>query len=306
MTLEDLRVFVAVCEEGSFSAVARKLGCTQPAVSQHIARLERELDTSLLERSSTGVIPTGSGRTLQEAALDGLDSIASGIRRIAELRDGEVGSLAITTGGSSVRHFMRETVIGFRERHPGIRLNFVPTDSSQSCLEILRRSNAELALVTIGEPVRGIEHRVVAEQKPRLIVSNDDPLASRKKVSIRELEGIRYISLTQRATSYGILKEAFEGEGLTLEATMSVDDFDTACVFVELGLGHAIVPAMHAMHFAQSGRVSSIEIQGLRPVLIGWAVRRWSSLSSAANTFVQIFHREMKKHKGVPGLKVIG
>jgi DNA-binding transcriptional LysR family regulator len=305
VTLEDLRVFVAVCELGSFSAVARKLGCTQPAVSQHIARLERELETSLLERSSTGVTPTGAGKTLQEAALDGLDSIASGIRRIAELRDGEVGSLSITTGGSSVRHFMRETVIGFRERHPGIRLHFVPTDSTQSCLEILRRSSADLALVTIGEPVRGIEHRAVAEQAPRLIVCNDDPLASRKKVSIRELSAIRYISLTKRATSYAILQDAFEREGLALEATMSVDDFDTACVFVELGLGHAIVPAMHAHHFSQGGRVASIEIRGLKPVVIGWAVRRWSSLSSAANTFVEIFHHEMKQHTGVPGLSVI-
>jgi len=305
MTLEDLRVFVSVCELGSFSAVARKLGCTQPAVSQHIARLERELDTSLLERSSTGVVATGAGRMLQESALDGLDSIASGVRRIAELRDGEVGSLSITTGGSSVRHFMRETVIGFRDRHPGVRLDFVPTDSSPSCLEILRRSHADLGLVTIGEPVRGIEYRVVAKQNPRLIVCNDDPLSTRKKVSIRDLEGIRYISLTKRATSYGILANAFAQEGLTLESTMSVDDFDTACVFVELGLGHAIVPAMHALHFAQSGRVASIEIRGLKPVVIGWAARRWSALSSAANSFVEIFHREMKKLKNVPGFTVV-
>lgn len=305
MTLEDLKIFVAVCEAGSFSAVARELGCTQPAVSQHIARLERELQTPLLERSSTGVAPTGAGSTLREAALDGLDSIATGVRRIAELREGEAGSVAITTGGTSVRHFMRGSVVRFRKRHPRVRLEFVPADSTPSCLEILRRNNADLALVTIGEPVRGIEQRIVVEQKPRLLVRSDHRFAQRKKLRIRELEGIRYISLAERTTSYGLLKRAFARDGVSLEVTMSVDDFDTACVFVELGLGQAIVPAMQAKNFAQSGRVTSVEIDGLEPVAIGWAARRWSALSSGATAFVEIFHREMKKQQSVPGLRVV-
>ncbi|MGH9232554.1 MAG: LysR family transcriptional regulator, partial [Acidimicrobiales bacterium] len=50
MTLDDLRVFVATCEAGSLSAVAREVGTSQPAVSQHIRRLERELDVTLFER----------------------------------------------------------------------------------------------------------------------------------------------------------------------------------------------------------------------------------------------------------------
>ena len=56
MTLEDLRVFVAVCRVGSLSEVARGLHCTQPAVSQHVTRLERELGVALLERRATGVV----------------------------------------------------------------------------------------------------------------------------------------------------------------------------------------------------------------------------------------------------------
>lgn len=61
MTLEDLRVFVAVCRAGSLSAVARELACTQSAVSQHVKRLEREAGVSLLERRPRGVVPTYAG-----------------------------------------------------------------------------------------------------------------------------------------------------------------------------------------------------------------------------------------------------
>lgn len=305
MTLEDLRVFVAVCDAGSFSAVARELGCTQPAVSQHVARLERELGTALLERSSTGVSPTGAGETLRVAAMDGLDAIATGVQHVAELRDGQVGALAITTGGTSVRHFMRGSVVRFRKRHPGVRLQFVPADSTPGCMEVLRRGEADLALVTIGEPVRGIEQRVVARQEPRLLVRGDDPLARRKRVRIRELADLRYIGLSARTTSAGLIERAFASEGVALEPTMTVDDFDTACVFVELGLGRAIVPAMQARNFAKEGRVTSVHIEGLAPVSIGWAARRWSALSSVAETFVEVFRRELQKQRAVPGLTLV-
>ena len=120
MTLEDLRIFLSACETGSLSALARELSRTQPAVSQHIARLERELGVVLLERGSQGVAPTQAGEALRQAALDGLDAIAAGLQRVAEIRDGAQGSLSITTGPTTVRHFLCGAIVRFRRRYPGV------------------------------------------------------------------------------------------------------------------------------------------------------------------------------------------
>jgi DNA-binding transcriptional LysR family regulator len=72
MTFEDIRIFNAVCERQNLSSVARGLGRTQPAVAQHVARLERELGVGLLERTRKGVVLTAAGRTLYEATSAGL------------------------------------------------------------------------------------------------------------------------------------------------------------------------------------------------------------------------------------------
>lgn len=72
VTLDDLRAFVAVCEAGSLSAVARDLGCTQSAVSQRVKRLEREAGIGLLGSRPRGVAPTQAGRILHRAAADGI------------------------------------------------------------------------------------------------------------------------------------------------------------------------------------------------------------------------------------------
>src|SRR6185369_13628630 len=110
MTLEDLRVFVSVCEARTLTSVARALGCTQPAVAQHVSRLEREIGVPLLDRGPRGVTPTPAGQMLYQASSAGLGGLSLALQEIERLRLGRGGRLAIATGGTTVRHFMGEAV----------------------------------------------------------------------------------------------------------------------------------------------------------------------------------------------------
>ena len=170
MTFDDLKVFVAACESGNLSAVARDLGCTQPAVSQHIARLEKELATSLLERSATGVTPTPAGAALRVSAAESLNVLRSGVQRVHELSGASVPSLTITTGGTSVRHFLRDSVVRFRRAHPHTAVSFKPANTTARCVELLRSGEADLALVTVDQIQRGILSSLKDNPK---ITSND-------------------------------------------------------------------------------------------------------------------------------------
>ncbi|MBM7169186.1 LysR family transcriptional regulator, partial [Streptomyces sp. G44] len=187
MTLDDLRVFVAVCRAGSLSAVARDLTCTQSAVSQHVKRLEREVGVSLLERHARGVVPTSAGRVLHAAVSDGIGGIDLAVRRLREQARGEAGTVRITTGATSVRHFMAEAVVGFRERCPGVSLEFETVASSSGCFDALAADHLDLAWITLGEPVRGIEQRPILALPWVLAVRADDPLAARPSVEPAEL-----------------------------------------------------------------------------------------------------------------------
>lgn len=130
MTLDDLKVFAAVCRAGSLSAVAREQSRTQSAISQHVRRLERETGVPLLERQNRGVTPTSAGRLLYAAAREGIGGIEVALRRIAELAQGEAGAVRITTGATTVRHFMSEAIVEFRFRHPRVSLEFLTASSS--------------------------------------------------------------------------------------------------------------------------------------------------------------------------------
>ncbi|GAG77786.1 unnamed protein product, partial [marine sediment metagenome] len=68
MDLRQLRYFIGICDAGSITAAARILHVAQPALSNHIANLEAELNVKLLHRSSSGIVPTDKGETLYAAA----------------------------------------------------------------------------------------------------------------------------------------------------------------------------------------------------------------------------------------------
>ncbi|MGW1070748.1 LysR family transcriptional regulator [Streptomyces aureus] len=292
MTLDDLRVFVAVCRAGSLSAVARELGCTQSAVSQHVRRLEREVGLGLVERQARGVVPTRAGRVLEQAAADGIAGLDLALRRLDELVRGGGGTVRIATGGTTVRHFMAGAVVEFRGRYPKVSLEFQTENSSRSCFDALADRGLDLAWVTLGPPVRGIEQRLVAELPWVLAVHADDELAGRERIEAAELAGLRIVGLPEHSTSRAHLDSAYRELGIPASASdTSVADWDTAMLLAELGLGHAVVPALPGLPGPGHPGLRFLPVPALPPLAVGWAVRRWDALSPAAHAFADTVAR---------------
>ncbi|GAB2486280.1 hypothetical protein GCM10027187_62340 [Streptosporangium sandarakinum] len=293
MTFDDLRVFVAVCQAGSLSAVARDLACTQSAVSQHVKRLERTTGVRLLERRARGVVPTPEGLVLQAAAREGIVGLDLALRRLGELARGEAGSVRVTTGATTVRHFMSEAVVDFRARHPGASLEFRTETATRSCFDALAAGTVDLAWVTIGRPAPGIEQSTVVELPWVLAVRADDPLALRAPVTAADLVGIRHIRLPANSSSRAHLDTALARLGIHPTSDTGVTDWDTAILLASLGVGHAVVPALPGQLSAGApdGPLRFLPLPDLPPLPVGWAVRRWDALTPLARTFADMVRR---------------
>jgi DNA-binding transcriptional LysR family regulator len=291
VTLDDLRVFAAVCRAGSLSAVARDLRCTQSAVSQHVKRLERELGLSLLERQPRGVVPTQAGHLLHSAVTDGLGGIDHALRRLEELARGDGGSVRITTGATTVRHFMSAAVVDFRRRFPRASLEFQTETSSRSCFDALAADGLDLAWITLGPPVRGIEQHPVVDLPWALAVTADDPLADKPFIEPTDLEDAPLIGLPQNSTSRSRLDSWLAESGVRPVFDTSVADWDTAILLAELGLGHAVVPTLPGYCGPGHPGLRLVPVPALPALTVGWAVRRWDTLSPLARAFADTVAR---------------
>nr|WP_237519286.1 LysR family transcriptional regulator [Streptomyces sp. HUCO-GS316] len=282
-----MRVFVAVCRAGSLSAVARDLGCTQSAVSQHVKRLERETGVALLERQPRGVVPTQAGRLLEEAAAEGISGLDLAVRRLRALVDGESGFVRVATGATTVRHFMSDAVVAYRRRHPHVNLEFRTVSSGRGSFDALADGTLDLAWITVGPPVRGIEQRAVVELPWVLAVRSDDPLANRPYADAGELRDVRLIRLPPNSASAAHLDAACAESGLRFSYDTSVADWDTALLLAELGVGRAVVPVLPGLTVPGDGSLRLVPLPSLRPLPVGWAVRRWDALSPPARAFAE-------------------
>ena len=300
VTLDDLRVFSAVCRTGSLSAAARELTCTQSAVSQHVKRLERELGLSLLERHTRGVVPTPAGRMLHTAVTEGLGCIDHALRRLDELARAEGGSVRITTGATTVRHFMSAAVVDFRRRFPQASLEFQTETSSRACYDALAAGGVDLAWITLGPAPRSIEQRPVVELPWALAVAATDPLAAKEFIEPADLRDTPLIGLPENSTSRLQLSAWLAESGIRPVLDTSVADWDTAILLAELGLGHAVVPTLPAWSGPAHPDLRLIPIPALPPLTAGWAARRWDALSPLARAFAETVEHHCGKQT-VPG-----
>ncbi|MFE2338491.1 substrate-binding domain-containing protein, partial [Streptomyces sp. NPDC059431] len=233
-----------------------------------------------------GLPPPVAGRPLPPPAADGLAGLDGAVRRLDTLVRGDGGSVRVTTGATTVRHFMAEAVVTFRREHPRASLEFQTENSSRSCFDALAADDLDLAWITIGSPVRGIEQRPVMRLPWVLAVGAEDPLAARPRLEPADLAAIRHIRLPENSTSRAHLDGALAEAGIRISSDTSVADWDTALLLAELGLGHAVVPALPGWQVpGTDGPLRLVPIPGLPPLAVGWAVRRWSSLTPLARAF---------------------
>jgi DNA-binding transcriptional LysR family regulator len=182
-----LRPFVVLAEELHFGRAAQRLHVTQPALSQQIARLERQLAVRLLDRTTHRVRLTDAGQSVLEparAAVRAADAAAAAARAHAE---GELGELVL--GFSPGAHYVAQAALALlAHERPALRVR-ARQDNTGVLVRLVAAGELELALGFCAEPAEGVETTVAREERAVLAVGEQHPLARRGSVALADLAG---------------------------------------------------------------------------------------------------------------------
>ena len=247
MELRHLRYFVAVAEELHFGRAAARLNVAQPALSQQIKQLERELGTLLLARTKRRVALTEPGRlflaearrTLAQAAL------AVDIARGAEA--GEVGRLRIGYVDAALWGPLPEMIRTFRERFPRVAVTMLERLPAEQPAD-LRRGEVDLAIGPPPPTDAPVEVTPFTEEAVMVALPAAHPLAGRQAISMGELAGDPWVLVPPRVPSQ--LRNAAHGAaaaaGFTPRVAQEARELDTLIALVSAGLGVTLVPTSAA------------------------------------------------------------
>jgi DNA-binding transcriptional LysR family regulator len=280
-----LQALHAVVETGSVREAAARLGYSPSAVSQHIAALQAETRSVLLEPAGRGVRPTPAGRLLAEHAQEIFERLARAEAELAALNEGRLGTLRLGTFATAGAELVPPALMEVRAALPDLDVTLRSAERDEA-LGLLRGAMIDIAVIEAhdhpAEPADGLVFQPLLRDPFRLLLPRAHRLAKRRVIHLTEVADETWIDMRcevdccKRATA-----AAFLGAGFEPRYVAQADEYWPAQSFVAAGLGLALVPGL-ALSVNHSGVIARRLAGRLEPTREVLAVTRRSLTATAA------------------------
>jgi DNA-binding transcriptional LysR family regulator len=284
MDLQQLRSFAAVARRRHFTRAAAELHIGQPAVSQHIRRLEAELGVRLLSRTTRSVELTEAGGLLLQRVERALDELDAGLAELSELRGLVRGRLTIGAMQWLEPYDLAGALATFHDRHPAIDIRVVE-EVAQSMVNAVLADRLDLAFVPIEDGLpAGLDAELLFEDELVLVVDPHHSLAPRSHVRLAALRDEPFVFLREGTGLRRALEVAARGAGFEPQVRFETNELSRVLALVGRGLGVSAVS--RAVADAAGDQVVPVS---LRPALrrqVGIVWRAGRHRTPAANAFL--------------------
>lgn len=286
--LDLYKIFCEVGESKSFSEAARSLYMTQPAVSQAIMQLERELDIRLFHRSPKGVFLTDEGRLLFEYASSALKLLHVGEEKIGEFKNLTAGELKIGVGDTISRYFLLPYLELFHNRYPNVKFK-IENGTTSELIAILKAGEVDLVVCNfpLEDPALSTKRFIdvhdifVCGEKYRHILTNP--------ISYDELMKYPLIFLEPKSNSRRYVEEFILSKGVQIAPEFELGSHELLLEFARINLGIACVTKEFSQDYMSKGIVSKVHVTDPIPKrAIGVCHLKSVPLSLAATRFVEM------------------
>ncbi|MGC9456666.1 MAG: LysR family transcriptional regulator [Halothiobacillaceae bacterium] len=251
----QLLAFLAVAERGSFSAAARDLHLSQPAVSKRIRQLEQVLEHPLFDRIGHRVQLTEAGRALLPVARRLRRDLDQARQVVADTEGPIGGRLTLVTSHHIGLHRLPDILVEYSRRHPGVRPDLAFMDSEQA-FRAVEQGAYELAIVTLPEQAPpALAVRVLWEDRLPIVVSPNHTLARNPPKDPAALAQHRAILPARHTVTRRRIDCWLDQVGSHAPDVMEVNYLETIATLVGIGLGWSALPqtllgpSLQTLHF---------------------------------------------------------
>lgn len=293
MDVRQLSTLVAIADHGTFSAAARALYTVQSNVSSHIARLEKELGVTLIDRAQGGLTDDGA-RVVERARriLNELDDIAADM---ASRNAAVSGQTRIGVLGTTARWLMPPFLHHLNAQHPQVRVIVQEGATSSLVPNLLSgQLNGAIVHLPVDEPELVIEPLFAEDLL--LLAADNHPLAGRgDTIALVDLDEVPLLLPPPGAALRRVLERAAASADITLRAQAEVDGVRLLASLAFEGFGAAIVPAT-AIPTWLEGTFHRITVPELPRRVVAFARRRRPPASAPTMAALEALRQVTQQH----------
>jgi DNA-binding transcriptional LysR family regulator len=262
LTLQRLRLLVALAEARSVTAAARAAGISQPALSQNLRAIERHYGFPLLMRSGRRVVLTQPARRVVDYARRILRLVGESEQAARDLLELKAGSLAVAGGATAVTYLLPRALAEFRARHGDIDLRLRMGDVRSIERWVLA---GDVDLGVIGEVPQSLEVVVTPFDRDELMVvaAPSHALATVVRLDGATLAAHPLIVRERGSSTRETLERGMSRAGLTLQVLFELESTEAILQAVSAGLGASVVSSMALGEPSHGRRLRARRVAGL-------------------------------------------
>jgi LysR family transcriptional regulator, regulator for metE and metH len=296
----ELRMLVAIADEGTVTRAATRLNVSQPALSHGLRALERRVGISLFERQSRGLVPTEAGERLLRTARAVLREIE---RARVDIAGGALGRgelLRLSTECYTAYHWLPPVFQEFRERCPGVELRVIPSAIGHPLRE-LREEALDVAIVVRREAYVGFVYHELFEDEMVVIARPDHPIASEPFATAQHFADEHLLLYTEDPFDTTIMRAVLTPAGVMPREISYVPATEALFELVRTGLGVSVVARWAVARRLRDGELVAIPLtKAGRRRTWSAAVRKSIANRSAIHTLVALLREHAPAFQSAP------
>ncbi len=286
--LDLYKVFCQVAKSKSFSKASKELYMTQPAVSQAIMQLEKELDIRLFNRTSKGVSLTNEGSLLFEYANSAISLINVGEEKILEFKNLTMGELKIGAGDTISKYFLLPYLETFHNKYPNIKFKIINGTTLELC-SLIKSGEIDIAVCNLPIKDSSLEMIPCREVRDIFVCGEKYKDLTKEKVSLEEMVQYPLIFLEPSSNSRKYVEKFMISKGIRISPEFELGSFDLLLEFAKINLGIACVVKEFSNDYLEKGLLYEVNTPEEIPSRsIGVCHLKSVPLSLASTKFVEI------------------
>lgn len=287
MDFEQLKTFLEVWHQKSFSRAAEKLRITQPAVSAQIQSLEREVGERLFDRKGGKVTFTAAGRVFEPFAEHALDCHRHLLLMVSEQRRSPRGEISISAQESTSLYVLPEVFAEFKKHYPKVALKIARAEKSRT-IEALLSREVDFGVVSLPVADQRFIVETIHEDELVLAVPKGHPLTAVENPGPKEIARHSFL-LPKQGRQRDMLLNIFRMHDVYPKAVMEVESSELMKSFIRAGLGIGFLPSINIEAERKAGTIEALRIEELHLTRdLGLIYLKEKSLTHAARAFLQI------------------
>lgn len=286
--LDLYKVFCQVVKNESFSKAAKDLYMTQPAVSQSIMQLERELDIRLFNRTPKGVSLTNEGTLLFDYINSAMNLIKIGEEKIVEFQNLTIGELKIGAGDTISKYYLIPFLEKFHKRYPNIKFKIINSTTLELC-SLIKSGDIDIAICNLPIEDPSIESKSCLEVKDIFVCGEKYKNLCEEEIYLQDIANYPLIFLEPNSNSRKYVEKFMLSNGIKISPEFELGSYDLLLEFAKINLGLACVVKEFSKEYLEDGTLYEVKLKEEIPKRsIGVCYLNSVPMSIASTKFVEI------------------